>query len=127
MIHLDTSVLIDALTGQRRSLDSLRELLESPEPVSMSCIVLYEWLRGPRLKEEIEVQEALFPRANAVPFGFTEAQIASRLYKTVKRPRGREAELAIAACALCDGAALWTLNVNDFSDVPALTLWQPQR
>jgi predicted nucleic acid-binding protein len=127
MIHLDTSVLVDALTGERRSLPSLRDLLEGPEPVSMSTIVLFEWLRGPRLKEEIEVQEALFPGVNAVPFGFAEAQIASRLYKAVRKSRGREADLAIAACALCDDASLWTLNSSDFSDVPELILWRPER
>jgi predicted nucleic acid-binding protein len=125
VIHLDTSVLVDALTGQRRSLALLRVLLESPEPATLSSIVLFEWLRGPRLKEEIELQEALFPGANAIPFGFAEAQIASQLYKTVKRPRGREADLAIAACALCDSASLWTLNINDFRDIPALVLWKP--
>jgi len=125
MIHLDTSILVDALTGQRRSLASLRVLLEGPEPVSISSIVLYEWLRGPRVKEEIEIQEALFPGANAVPFGFAEAEVAGKLYKTLKRARGREADLAVAACALCDGAALWTLNVSDFRDIPALPLWKP--
>jgi predicted nucleic acid-binding protein len=40
----------------------------------------------------------------------------------VKRPRGREIDLAIAACALQDGAALWTLNTADFRDVPELRL-----
>jgi predicted nucleic acid-binding protein len=125
MVHLDTSVLVDALTGQRRSLSTLREVLESPEPVTLCSIVLFEWLRGPRLKEEIDIQEALFPGANAIPFGFVEAQIASTLYKTVKRPRGREADLAIAASALSDGASLWTLNTEDFRDIPALTLWHP--
>jgi predicted nucleic acid-binding protein len=127
MIHLDTSVLVDALTGHRRSLPSLRSLLEGPEPVSLSTIVLFEWLRGPRLKEEIAVQEALFPADNAIPFGFEEARIASRLYKVVRKPRGREADLAIAACALCDGASLWTLNSSDFNDLPALTLWRPEQ
>ena len=125
MIHLDTSILIDALTGPRRSSHALRELLEGPELVSISSIVLFEWLRGPRLKEEIEVQEALFPAADSSPFGFAEAQIASQLYKSVRRPRGREADLAVAACALSDGASLWTLNSNDFKDIPALDLWTP--
>ena len=125
MIHLDTSVLIDALTGPRRSSGRLRELLEGPEPVSLSSIVLFEWLRGPRLKEEIDIQEALFPAADSVSFGFAEAEIASRLYKTVKRPRGREADLAVAACALSDDASLWTLNVADFRDIPVLRLWKP--
>ena len=36
--------------------------------------------------------------------------------------RGREIDLAIAACALDDGAAIWTLNPGDFRDVPGLRL-----
>jgi predicted nucleic acid-binding protein len=126
MIHLDTSVLVDALTGPKRSAGSLRQLLEGPEPVGISSIVLFEWLRGPRLPKEIEAQGALFPTANAHPFGFQEAQIASRLYKTVKNPRGREADLTVAACALANSASLWTLNARDFKDVPALKLWNPR-
>jgi predicted nucleic acid-binding protein len=48
--------------------------------------------------------------------------VAARLYGTVKQPRGREIDLAVAACALHDGAALWTLNRADFRDLPGLTL-----
>jgi predicted nucleic acid-binding protein len=125
MIHIDTSVLIDALTGPKRAAGDLRELLASPEPVAISSLVLFEWLRGPRLDKETEAQEALFPAADSVPFSFLEARIASLLYKTVKRPRGREADLAIASCALASGASLWTLNGGDFSDIPNLKLWKP--
>ena len=125
MIHLDTSVLVDALTGPRRSSQLLRELMGGPEQVSISSFVLFEWFRGPRLKEEIEAQEALFPKADASAFGPLEAQIAAGLYKTVKRARGREGDLAVAACALANGASLWTLNPKDFDDVPDLTLLDP--
>ena len=121
-IHLDTSTLVDALTGPRRSLDPLIALVEQGHRMSFSAIVLYEWLRGPRTRGELVVQEDLFPRERAVPFGPGAAAIAARLYATVKRPRGREIDLAIAACALHDGAALWTLNRSDFSDLPGLTL-----
>jgi predicted nucleic acid-binding protein len=123
VIHLDTSVLIDALTGPKRSSPALRDLLSGPEPVVISTIVLFEWLRGPRVDKELEAQESLFPSADSAPFGFLEARIASRLYKTVKRSRGREADLAIAACAISSGAALWTLNESDFRDIPSLRLW----
>ena len=123
MIHLDTSVLIDALSGPRRSEDALRGALERGERVLLSTIVLYEWLRGPRRAEELAAQEGLFPAAAAVAFGPEEAAIASRLYRNAQRPRGREVDLAIAACAVAQGAAFWTLNPRDFRDVPGLRLY----
>lgn len=85
-------------------------------------LVLYEWLRGPRVPEELADQDALFPKETAVPFGPREAALAADLYRTVKRPRGREVDLAIAACALAWGADLWTLNTDDFRDIPGLRL-----
>ncbi len=42
----------------------------------------------------------------------------------MRRPRSREVDLAIAACALTQGAALWTLNPRDFSDIPRLRLFK---
>lgn len=122
MIHLDTSVLIDALTGPKRSAAPLRAWIDRRERMLISGIVLYEWLRGPRFPEEIEAQEALFPRATAIPFGPQEAVLAAELYRTVRRPRGREVDLAVAACALTHGAALWTLNPENFKDIPNLIL-----
>lgn len=125
MIHLDTSVLIDALTGPRRSAPALRRAIERGERVLFSTIVLYEWLRGPRLPAELAAQDALFPREAAVPFGAEEASMAAALYRRARRGRGREIDLAIAAAAIAGDAALWTLNVEDFSDIPRLRLYRP--
>jgi predicted nucleic acid-binding protein len=121
-VHLDTSVLVDALTGPRRSLDDLIALAAEGHRLALSALVLYEWLRGPRTHAELLVQEELFPRARCVSFGAEQASVAARLYKKVSRPRGREIDLAVAACALQDGAALWTLNSADFRDIPDLKL-----
>ena len=121
-VHLDTSALVDALTGPRRSLEVLIGLAEQGHRLALSSLVLYEWLRGPRTRAELAVQEDLFPRDKAVEFGAAQAAVAARLYRALKRPRGREIDLAIAACALHDGASLWTLNRADFRDVPDLPL-----
>ncbi len=125
MIHLDTSVVIDALTGPRRSAPALRAAIAGGERIALCSLVLYEWLRGARHEAERHALELLFPRDQAVPFGPEEGGIAATLYATVKRPRGREIDLAIAACAITQGAALWTLNPEDFRDVPGLTLYEP--
>jgi predicted nucleic acid-binding protein len=125
LIVLDTSVLIDALTGPGRSTAALRKAIERGERILLPTLVLYEWLRGPRLDEELEAQEALFPAATAVSFGPAEAARAAQLYLRLPRARGREVDLAIAACALTLDASLWTLNRTDFRDLPGLQLYDP--
>lgn len=120
MTHLDTSVLVDALTGPRRSAPALRALIAGGERLSFSTLVLYEWRRGPRHPDELRVQEALFPSDEATPFGRPEAALAADLYRRVRRARGREVDLAIAASAILRDAALWTLNPGDFADIPGL-------
>ena len=123
MIHLDTSVLVDALAGTRRSARALRRVVQQGERITISTLVLYEWLRGPRVDAELADQEELFPADHAVLFGHREAARAAQLYRTVPRARGREFDLAVAACALVHEASLWTLNPGDFRDVPGLTLF----
>ena len=122
IIHVDTSALVDALTGPRRSLGTMIRLTEQGERLALSTIVLYEWLRGPRTLAELSAQEELFPREAAVAFGAEEAAVAARLYGRLRRPRGREIDIAVAACAIAHGGALWTLNPQDFRDMPGLRL-----
>lgn len=125
MTVLDTSVLIDALSGTRRSAPALRRAIADGERLLVPSLVLYEWLRGPRLPEELAAQEALFPAAAALPFGPAEAARAAQLHVRLRRGRGREIDLAIAACALTLGARLWTLNPRDFRDLEGLELHPP--
>jgi predicted nucleic acid-binding protein len=122
IVHVDTSALVDALTGPRRSLDALIALTGEGHRLMLSTVVLYEWLRGPRSAVELAAQEELFPSEAAIPFGAAEAVVASRLYQKVPRARGREVDLAVAACALVADAAIWTLNPADFRDIPGLRL-----
>lgn len=124
MIVLDTSVLIDALTRERLLASHLRAAIVARHRLRVPALVLYEWFRGPRLPEELAAQEHLFPAAQAIAFGADEARVAADLYRQLSRPRGREIDLAIAACALVREATLWTSNEQDFHDIPGLELFQ---
>ncbi|MDZ7780622.1 MAG: type II toxin-antitoxin system VapC family toxin [Gemmatimonadota bacterium] len=109
MILLDTSVLIDAFGSDGPTRNALRAAIDAGHRILLPTLVLYEWWRG--------------PRTSAVPFGPAEARVAAGLYGAVARPRGRELDLAIAACAISWNAALWSLNRRDFEDVRGLELW----
>lgn len=54
----------------------------------------------------------------AVPFGPREAAMAADLYRAMPRARQREFDLGVAACALMNGAGLWTLNAEDYRGYP---------
>ena len=122
MIVLDTSVLIESLAAGGALRREFRQVIASGQRMAVPTLVLYEWLRGPRLEAELAVQEAVLPSADALPFGHADAHAAAELYRVLPRPRGREIDLAIAACALGWSASLWTLNPDDFADVPGLRL-----
>lgn len=125
MIVLDTSVLVDSLSGPKRSARRLRSTIEQGERILVPSLVLYEWLRGPRLPAEITAQEALFPSEGVIAFGHREAALSAQLYQSLRRPRGREIDIAIAACAIVRDADLWTLNTSDFQDISQLRLRTP--
>ncbi len=124
MIVLDTSVLIDGLTGTPPGGAAIRAAIAEGERLLVPALVLYEWLQGPRRAEELAAQEALFPAKSAIPFGPDEAIAGARLYRAVRRPRSREIDLAVAACAIVREAQLWTLNTRDFRDIPGLRLYE---
>jgi len=123
LVHVDTSVLVDAFSGPRRSLPRLRAATAKGHIVTFSSIVLYEWLRGPRTDSEKEAVDAFVTPETMSVFGRREATRAADLYGRVKGARQRQADLAIAACAIEAGASLWTLTHSDFADIPGLTLF----
>jgi predicted nucleic acid-binding protein len=125
-IHLDTSVLVDALTGTRRRLASLERVVAAGHVIAISALVLYEWQRGPRTPEELADIESLLPAAQAHPFGPAEAARAAEMYRATRHARGRDMDIAIAACAMEHRARLWTLNPADSRDLPGLELYEPR-
>jgi predicted nucleic acid-binding protein len=126
LIHLDTSVLVEGFTGPRPALAHLVSATSEGHVIAFCTLVQYEWLRGPRTPGEEEAVRRFFGDDAIVGFGSREAQTAAALYRRVKRARHRQADLAIAACAIEHNARLWTINEPDFADVPGLSLFQPR-
>ena len=77
---------------------------------------------GERIAVSALLQEAWFPLSEAVVFRPDEARVSAKLYRSVSRARGREVDLAIAACAMVNNTFVWTLNSKDFADIPNLRL-----
>jgi len=103
VIHLDTSALVDAFTGPRRSARTLRQILERGERIAVSALVLYEWRRGPRGERELAHLEDLLPEAQAVPFGPREASNGGSMHQ--KHP---PAKVALAVSCALAGASTTT-------------------
>jgi predicted nucleic acid-binding protein len=126
VILLDTSILIECFTGPRVLLPRLRATEATGEPIALPALVIYEWRRGPRTSYELAEQEDLYPTLRAITFGPQEAALSADLYRSVRRARAREIDIAIAACAIVNEAKLWTLNRADFADIPGLRLYDPK-
>jgi predicted nucleic acid-binding protein len=126
VILLDTSVVIECFTGTKVLMPKLRAVDAQRETIALPALVIYEWLRGPRTSTELALQEELFPIGAALVFGPKEAALSADLYRSVRRARSREIDIAIAACAIVNEAQLWTLNRADFADIPGLRLYDPK-
>ena len=122
-VHLDTSALIEIATTTRTLLPAARAAVARGDVIALSTIAVYEWLRGARSDLELELQRELCPPDRVVSFGPTEAALAAMLYRRLKSTRRREADIAIAACAIEHEAAIWTTNPRDFQDIPGVRLY----
>jgi len=127
IIHLDTSVLLDVVTRSRPMLSAYESSSVAGHRFEVSAPVLFEFLRGPRVASDLEFLQLLHPDDRVLPFGPAQAAVAADVYRRLKRARGREMDIAIAACAIEHAAALWTLNRDDFSDIPDLRLYVPPK
>jgi predicted nucleic acid-binding protein len=125
IIHVDTSVLIDAFVEPGRSYDFVEAAVDAHHELAISAPVLYEWLRGPRTGAQRAAMSEWFAESSVVAFDGAAAEYAAGIYRALSRSRPREIDIVIAACAIEHRASLWTLNVDDFSDIPGLRLYRP--
>lgn len=119
---LDTSVVIDL---QRLRPEQL------PGQVAVSAVTMAELAAGPsaagdseeraRRQDRLQRAEAAF---DPLPFGVEAARAYGRVYAAVletgRKPRGRFADLLIAAVALAEDLPLITRNAVDFVGLESL-------
>lgn len=82
-----------------------------------------EWRRGPRPPEEAALQEEPILRDSGIPLDSEDASPSVRPYRTMRRPRGRKTDLAIAAGAVNRNMRPWTKSRADFADIRGVTLY----
>jgi len=121
-VHLDTDVLVYALSVAGPERQRVVELAESEAELQMSAIAWYEFRRGPRTPEQLAVARSFFFDDGIVPFSEELASIASEVFRGLGSPRMRGADIAIGVTAASMNAILLTRNTRDFAGVPTLHL-----
>ena len=119
-VHLDTDFLIKAASVAAEEREHLFALLETDTPVGMSAIAWYEFARGPRTPEQIAIASLIIEEDDIVSFDAAAALEAAETFRRLGSPRRRANDIAIGTVAAVCGAVLWTLNPDDFTDVPEL-------
>jgi predicted nucleic acid-binding protein len=121
-VHLDTDVLVFALSFAGSERDRLVELSESEAEIQMSAIAWYEFSRGPRTPEQLAVGRSFFFDDGIVPFSEDLSVVAAEVFRRLGSPRRRAADIAIGVTAVALDALLLTRNGRDFAGVPGLRL-----
>lgn len=104
---------------------------ELPGEVAISTVTLAELSAGPHHTDDpnergrrLELLQRVEAEFDPIPFGVDAARIFGRMSAAVlamgRTPRGRIADLMIAACAAAEGLALYTSNIDDFRGLEAI-------
>lgn len=121
-VHLDTDVLVVALSRPGPERTRLRELAESDAEIQISAVAWYEFSRGPRTPEQLAVARSFFFEDGVVPFSEELATLAAEAFRRLGSPPRRAADVAIGVTAASLGAALLSRNARDFAGISHLEI-----
>ena len=129
---VDSNVVIDHLEDIPSALAVLESL--TPKGLAISIVTYMEAFQGversPDVEQVREKFQAFTDGILVLPFSFGVAERCARLRETLrtqkKRVNSRALDLIIAATALEYDLTLITKNIEDFKDIPDLTLYQLQ-
>ena len=126
MVVLDTSVIIDHLRLQKAQAESrlMRFVRERPkESLALSMSSIQELYEGQSTRDAVKEQFLLATIAplKILPYTYEAAKLAGEIARDLPRPI-ELADAAIAAIAVVNGYALYTLNKKDFMGIDGLAL-----
>jgi len=120
--HVDTDYLIYALSRQGPERQRLLELAESSVEIAISAVAWFEFARGPRTPGQLAVARSFFLEDGIVAFSESLAEHAADVFRRLRSPRRRAADIAIGVTAAASGAVLLTRNARDFVGVSGLRI-----
>lgn len=119
-IHLDTDFLVYALSIAGPERRKLIEISNSGQSIEMSAIAWYEFMRGPRTRQQMGRARAFFQQDGIIPFSESIAAEAAEVFRRLGSPRRRAADVVIGVTAIARGATLITRNGRDFAGISGL-------
>ena len=127
---IDTDWVIDHLAGVPEASELLDTLIQ--EGIAISIITYMEAFQGTEREPDPQAAQvkldAFLEASPIIPFSAAVARRCARLRETLKRQRkrvrARALDLMNAATALEYNLTLVTRNLNDYKDIPGLTIYQ---
>ncbi len=113
MIHVDTSFLIDALTGGSPAASKLDAWVAADQIIAMSAVAWTEFLCGPLDARAASLASGIVERR--VDYTAEMGAVAARLFNKTGRRRNSLPDCMIAAAAIAEGTAIATGNPRNFS------------
>jgi predicted nucleic acid-binding protein len=129
---IDSNLVIEHLAEIPEASQSLDQFAQ--DGIVISIVTYMEAFQGVVRSEQPSVAvkkfHAFAEQVLILPFSFAVAERCARLRETLrsqnKRVKSRALDLIIAATALEYGLTLVTRNIDDFKDIPDLSLSQPR-
>ena len=124
VVVLDTCVLLDFLSGQKKAIVSQVEQYLLEAKAAVSVVTVFELLRGVESEKHIAQRKELIGLCTVLDLTPPIAQRAAGIYTQLKKKGAliHMEDILIAATALHWHYSVMTFNSKDFSRIPGLKL-----
>ena len=124
IVILDTSILLDFLTGKGKPIVTKVERLLLDAKAAVSVVSIYELLRGVESSQHLAQRKELISFCTVLDLTLPISQQAAEIYTFLKKKGSliHMEDILIAATAVHWRYPVMTLNSKDFSRIPGVRL-----